>query len=84
MSITKWFSNTYQDYEVGAGRINPGSLGQRLSTAGLRWVPSYGGSSFERWIGAAALTLVILSWWQGLPIQRVAAWIVGLIVSSVN
>jgi hypothetical protein len=60
-------------HEVGAGWIDPGALGRRLAAPLALLSHDREGSSFDRWLGAVAWFLVILSCWYRLPVPFILA-----------
>jgi hypothetical protein len=60
-------------HEVGAGWIDPGALGRRLAAPLALLCRGGEGSTFERWLGAVAWFLVILSCWYRLPVPYILA-----------
>lgn len=63
----------YDEHEVGAGWVNPGSLGNRLKL-GVRLLCGRDSGSVA-WLGAIALALVILSWWNDMSVRQVLGWL---------
>lgn len=73
----------YQDYEVGAGWVDPEALEQQLRGAGMRFLNR--DSSFsERWIGSIALVFITLSWWYGEPLNAVLHRVVDTVLTVVH
>lgn len=64
----------YEDYEVGAGWVDPRNLASRLKSR-VRLLCDRQGNGAGSWIGAIALSLVVLSWWNEMSVQEVFAWL---------
>ncbi|TVS16865.1 MAG: hypothetical protein EA424_13585 [Planctomycetaceae bacterium] len=64
----------YNEHEVGAGWVQPDRLAARLKT-GFRLLCGHEAAP-GGWLGAAAVALVILSWWSDVPVRQVVAGIV--------
>lgn len=68
----------YEEHEVGAGWIDPGNLGNRLRS-GIRLLGGGRDAVAGGWVGAVAVTLCLVSWWNDQSVPEILRWIVGCI-----
>ena len=68
------FGMRYEEHEMGAGRVDPDALGNRLRSGFCSLFGQHGSGC--GWIGPAAVALVILSWWNDMSVPDIFAWLI--------